>query len=58
MKSGLDVNEIKRLNEIVCGLIVENMKAGSDYKKAKTQAYNRMKKECPEILSQWLKYHK
>ena len=44
--------------KIVCRLIVENIQAGSDYKKAKIQTYNRLKKECPEILSQWLKYHK
>jgi len=48
----------KRLNDIICGLIVRNMKAGVSYQKAKSQAYNRLKKECPDILSMWLSMHK
>jgi hypothetical protein len=43
-----------RINEIVCNLIVKNMKAGLAYKKAKTAAFNRMNKECPEVLTAWL----
>jgi hypothetical protein len=50
----LNSEERIRINEIVCNLIVENMKAGSDYDKAKDQAFNRMNKECPEVLAAWL----
>ena len=48
----------KRLNDIICDLIVRNMKAGASYQKAKNQAYNRLKKECPDILNTWLSMHK
>ena len=44
----------KNLNEIVCGLVVRNMQAGSSYKQAKEQAFNRFQKEYPEMLNTYL----
>ena len=50
----LTAEDRKRINEIVCNLIVKNMKAGLSYKKAKTATFNRMELECPEVLRAWL----
>ena len=50
----LNSDDRKRINEIVCSLIVKNMKAGLNYIKAKTAAFNRMELECPEVLRAWL----
>ena len=50
----LNAEDRKRINEIVCNLIVKNMKAGLNYKKAKTAAFNRMDLEYPEVLRAWL----
>jgi len=52
------IQMVKRTNEIVCNLIVQNMEAGSTYEKAKDQAYNRLQKESPAVLEFWLNYHK
>jgi len=45
---------IKRVNEIVCNLITGNMENGSSYALAKTQAFNRLRKESPAVLEFWL----
>jgi hypothetical protein len=55
-KREITIEEVKRINDIICNLIIGNMKAGSTYKKAKRQALNRMKKEYPSVLYIWIKY--
>jgi hypothetical protein len=54
----LNAPDRKKINNIVCELIVKNMEAGFNYKKAKTAAFNRMNKECPEVLTAWLARNK
>jgi len=44
----------KRMNKIVCKLIVGNMENGSTYKQAKKQAFNRLNKDFPEMLRIWI----
>ena len=48
----------KKLNRIICDLIVKNMENGSSYKKAKTQTFNRLEKDSPEIINLWIGLYK
>jgi hypothetical protein len=47
-----------KYNEIVCALIVSNMKAGLSYERAKVVTFNRLHKESPEVLKAWLNRNK
>jgi len=50
----LNSTDRKRMNEIVCNMIVANMKAGLDHEKAKNAAFNRLERDYPEVLVAWL----
>ena len=54
MKREITINEIKKINNIICNMICKNMKAGSTYKEAEKQTFNRMKKEQPAVLNLWI----
>ena len=50
----MEAKDIKTINRIIANMVVENINNGSTMEEAKTQAYNRMNTEYPEIMTAWL----
>lgn len=46
--------DAKRISEIIVDLVARNVMCGASVEKAKEQAFNRMNRECPEVLFAWL----
>lgn len=53
MGNFLNKTDKKRIDKIMIKLVAGNMAAGSNYEKAKAQAFNRMEKEYHIILMAW-----
>lgn len=43
-----------KLTKVIIGLVARNMEAGDTYEEAQQHAFNRMKKEQPELLNLWM----
>ena len=53
-ESEMTTSESKTTTIIILDLINKNMKAGSTYKEARKQAYNRLNLEYPKVLNSYI----